>query len=345
MPFQKILYKNYGLKTSNYFDAVKLIAQENPATAFRRESGVLYAYQILNITHKSKLEKNAMTPSMKAFFDSATGTISYVVFDEPQGKCAIIDPVLDYEPKSSRINTHPADNLIEFIYQQQLTVEWILETHAHADHLSSADYLKNKMGGKTAIGNNISIVQRNFKEIFNLGEDFIPDGCDFDHLFAEDEVFSLGRLTAKALFVPGHTPADLAYQFGDIVFVGDTLFMPDIGTARADFPGGDARQLYQSIRRLLNFSPGTKLMMCHDYPPPYRTAEWESTVAHHRADNIHVHDGITENDFVMMRNQRDATLEMPTLLLPSIQVNIRAGKLPRAEKNGVAYFKIPIHSN
>lgn len=284
-----------------------------------------------------------MTPHIKALFDSATWTISYIVFDELKGSCAIIDPVLDYEPKSSRTSTRSADKLIEFICQQQLSVEWILETHAHADHLSSADYLKNQLGGKTAIGNNISIVQKTFKEIFNLGREYVPDGHDFDHLFTDGELFQVGKLTAIAISVSGHTPADMAYQFGNAIFVGDTLFMPDIGTARADFPGGNACQLFRSIQKLLAFPPETRLLMCHDYPPANRSAEWESTVAQQRAHNIHVHHGIKEGEFATMRNKRDATLEMPTLLLPSIQVNIRAGKLPPVEKNGVAYFKIPIN--
>lgn len=284
-----------------------------------------------------------MIPHIKAFFDSATWTISYIVFDERKGSCAIIDPVLDYEPKSSRTSTRSADKLIEFVNRQQLSVTWILETHAHADYLSSADYLKNKLGGKTAIGNNISIVQKTFKEIFSLDEEFIPDGHDFDHLFTDGELFQVGKLTAKAISVSGHTPADMAYQFGHTIIVGDTLFMPDIGTARADFPGGNARQLFRSIQKLLVFPPETRLLMCHDYPPANRPAKWESTVAQQRAYNIHVHHGISENEFVTMRNRPDATLEMPTLLLPSIQVNIRAGKLPPVEKNGVAYFKIPIN--
>jgi len=284
-----------------------------------------------------------MISNIKAFFDSATWTVSYVVFDEPRGSCAIIDPVLDYDPKSSRTSTRSADKLIEFIHQQQLSVEWILETHAHADHLSSADYLKNQLGGRTAIGHSIPVVQKSFKKIFNLGDEFIPDGHHFDHLLTDNEPFQVGKLTAKAISVSGHTSADMAYQFDDAIFVGDTLFMPDVGTARADFPGGDARQLFRSIQKLLAFPPETRLFMCHDYPPTDRSVEWESTVAQQRAHNIHVHDGITENEFVAMRNRRDAALEMPTLLLPSIQVNIRAGKLPSAEKNGVAYFKIPIN--
>ena len=284
-----------------------------------------------------------MKPTIQAFYDPATWTVSYVVFDESGGSCAIIDPVLDYDPKSGRTSTHSADKLIAFIRERRLTVEWILETHAHADHLSSADYLKHQVDGKTGIGDHIPAVQKTFTKIFNLGDEFVPDGHHFDHLFADGELFSVGNLTGKAISVSGHTPADLAYQFDDAVFVGDTLFMPDIGTARADFPGGDAHQLFHSIRKILALPSTTRLFMCHDYPPATRTAAWESTVAQQRAHNIHVHDGIDENIFVSMRNRRDATLEMPNLLLPSIQVNIRAGKLPPVETNGVAYFKIPVN--
>ncbi len=222
-------------------------------------------------------------------------------------------------------------------------MEWILETHAHADHLSSADYLKHQLGGKKAIGNHIPTVQKVFKGIFNLGNEFMPDGSQFDHLFADEEIFQVGRLTTKAIAVSGHTPADMAYQFGDTVFIGDTLFMPDVGTARADFPGGDAHQLYHSIQKLLSLPPATKLLMCHDYPPSDRPVAWESTVAQQRAHNIHIHTGVSEDDFVAMRNKRDATLEMPTLLLPSIQINIRAGELPPPEENGVTYLKFPVN--
>ncbi len=284
-----------------------------------------------------------MIPQIKAFFDPATWTVSYVVFDEIKGSCAIIDPVLDYDPKSSRTSTHAANQLIEFIRAQQLTVAWILETHAHADHLSSADYLKSQLGGKTAIGDNIPTVQKTFKKIFNLGDEFAPNGRQFDHLFTDGELFQVGKLTASAIAVSGHTPADMAYQFDDAVFVGDTLFMPDVGSARADFPGGNAHQLFRSIQRLLALPPATRLFMCHDYPPAGRAPAWECTVAQQRAHNIHVRNGISENEFVAMRNKRDATLEMPNLLLPSIQVNIRAGKLPPTEQNGTAYLKIPIN--
>lgn len=284
-----------------------------------------------------------MKPNIEPFFEPVTWTVSYVIFDEAGGHCAIIDPVLDYNPKSGRTDTQFADKQIQFIKRQQLTVDWILETHAHADHLSSAHYLRSQLGGKIAIGNEIPVVQKTFKKIFNLDDDFVPDGSHFDYLFADGEDFQVGKLPAKAISASGHTPADLAYQFDDAIFVGDTLFMPDVGTARADFPGGDARQLYQSIRKLLEFPSETRLFMCHDYPPSDRPAAWETTVSQQRKHNIHVHDGVTEDEFVAMRTQRDATLDMPVLLLPSIQTNIRAGAMPLAEDNGIVYFKIPIN--
>ena len=284
-----------------------------------------------------------MSPQIQAFFDPGTWTVSYVVYDEPGGSCAIIDPVLDYEPKSARISTSSADKLIAFIRDRQLTVAWILETHAHADHISSAHYLREKLGGRIAIGNEIPQVQETFKKIFNLGPEFIPDGRQFDYLLTDGETFKVGRLSATAIAVSGHTPADMAYQFGDAIFVGDTLFMPDVGTARADFPGGDARRLFRSVRRLLAQPPATRLFMCHDYPPADRPAQWESTVAEQRAHNIHVHDGINEDEFVAMREARDATLEMPTLLLPSVQINVRAGEMPPPETNGTIYLKIPVN--
>lgn len=284
-----------------------------------------------------------MSPQIQAFFDPATWTVSYVVFDEPGGSCAIIDPVLDYEPKSARISTSSADKLIASIRNRRLDVAWILETHAHADHLSSAHYLREKLGGRIAISHEIPQVQETFKKIFNLGDDFIPDGRQFDHLFADGETFKVGKLDATAIALPGHTPADMAYQFDDAIFVGDTLFMPDVGTARADFPGGDARRLFRSVRRLLAQPPATRLFMCHDYPPVNRSAQWQSTVTEQRAHNIHVHDGISEDEFVAMREARDATLEMPTLLLPSVQINVRAGEMPPAETNGTTYLKVPIN--
>ncbi|MFQ1063157.1 MBL fold metallo-hydrolase [Bordetella trematum] len=282
------------------------------------------------------------TPHIQAFFDAVTGTISYVVYDAPDGHCAVIDAVLDYDPKSGRTSTANADRLAVFVREQRLRCDWILETHAHADHLSAAPYLQNLLGGTIAIGQSIRDVQATFKPIFNLEPGFTPDGSQFGHLFAPDETFAIGALTARALHVPGHTPADMAYQIGDSVFVGDTLFMPDVGTARCDFPGGDATQLYRSIRRLLALPPQTRLFMCHDYPPPGREPAWECTVAEQRAGNIHVRDGVDEAAFVAMRQARDATLAMPTLILPAIQVNIRAGQLPAAEDNGTRYLKIPL---
>lgn len=285
-----------------------------------------------------------MQPNIQAFFDPVTWTVSYVVFDKPGGHCAIIDPVLDYDPKSGRTKHHSADVLIKFVHSKELTVDWILETHAHADHLSSAHYLQQELGGKVAIGSRISGVQQVFKKLFNMGPDFQPDGSQFDHLFDDGDTFEVGELKGRAIFVPGHTPADMAYQFGDAIFIGDTMFMPDVGTARADFPGGDARQLYRSIRKLLdNHSPETRLFMCHDYPPGDRPVQWESTVADQRANNIHVHDGISEDAFVAMRTARDATLDVPVLILPSVQVNVRAGQMPPAEDNGTVYLKIPIN--
>lgn len=285
-----------------------------------------------------------MSPQVQAFFDPATWTVSYVVFDTPGGHCALVDSVLDYDPKSGRTRTTSADQLIAFVRAQHLTVDWILETHAHADHLSAAPYLRKHLGGKVTIGSQITQVQNVFKGIFHLEPEFATDGRQFDHLLQDGETFAIGQLQAQALSVPGHTPACLAYQVGDAVFVGDTLFMPDVGTARCDFPGGNAHTLYQSIRKLLSLPPETRLFMCHDYPPAGREVQWETTVAEQRARNIHVHDGVSEADFVAMRTQRDATLEMPVLILPSVQVNIRAGELPPPEANGISYLKIPLNA-
>ena len=285
-----------------------------------------------------------MTPVVEAFFDKATWTVSYVVYDRPGGTCAVVDSVLDYDPKSGRTRTASADRLVDFIRDKDLKVEWLLETHAHADHLSAAHYLRKKVGGKIAIGAAIADVQNVFKGIFNLEPAFRPDGSQFDHLLQDGESFAIGQLRAEAMSVPGHTPACMAYKVGDAVFVGDTLFMPDVGTARCDFPGGDSRKLYRSIRKLLELPPQTRLFMCHDYPPQGREATWETTVAAQRAGNIHVHDGVSEEEFVAMRTRRDATLEMPTLILPSVQINIRAGELPPQEGNGLSYLKIPINA-
>lgn len=285
-----------------------------------------------------------MQAQVKAFFDPATWTVSYVVFDAPGGHCALVDSVLDYDPKSGRTRTDSANQLIAFVREQNLTVDWILETHAHADHLSAAPYLRKHLGGKIAIGGKITQVQNVFKGIFHLEPQFATNGSQFDHLFEDGDTFAIGALQAQALSVPGHTPACMAYQVGDAVFVGDTLFMPDVGTARCDFPGGNAHTLYQSVRKLLSLPPETRLFMCHDYPPEGREAQWECTVADQRARNIHVHDGVSEAEFVAMRTKRDAGLAMPVLILPSVQVNIRAGELPPPEANGVSYLKIPLNA-
>ena len=285
-----------------------------------------------------------MQAQVKAFFDPATWTVSYVVFDAPGGHCALVDSVLDYDPKSGRTRTDSANQLIAFVREQNLTVDWILETHAHADHLSAAPYLRKHLGGKIAIGGKITQVQNVFKGIFHLEPEFATNGSQFDHLFEDGDTFAIGTLQAQALSVPGHTPACMAYQVGDAVFVGDTLFMPDVGTARCDFPGGNAHTLYQSVRKLLRLPPETRLFMCHDYPPEGREAQWECTVADQRARNIHVHDGVSEAEFVAMRTKRDAGLAMPVLILPSVQVNIRAGELPPPEANGVSYLKIPLNA-
>ena len=285
-----------------------------------------------------------MQAQVKAFFDPATWTVSYVVFDAPGGHCALVDSVLDYDPKSGRTRTDSADQLIAFVREQNLTVDWILETHAHADHLSAAPYLRKHLGGKIAIGGKITQVQNVFKGIFHLEPEFATNGSQFDHLFEDGDTFAIGTLQAQALSVPGHTPACMAYQVGDAVFVGDTLFMPDVGTARCDFPGGNAHTLYQSVRKLLSLPAETRLFMCHDYPPEGREAQWECTVADQRARNIHVHDGVSEAAFVAMRTKRDAGLAMPVLILPSVQVNIRAGELPPPEANGVSYLKIPLNA-
>ena len=285
-----------------------------------------------------------MQAQVKAFFDPATWTVSYVVFDAPGGHCALVDSVLDYDPKSGRTRTDSANQRIAFEREQNLTVDWILETHAHADHLSAAPYLRKHLGGKIAIGGKITQVQNVFKGIFHLEPEFATNGSQFDHLFEDGDTFAIGTLQAQALSVPGHTPACMAYQVGDAVFVGDTLFMPDVGTARCDFPGGNAHTLYQSVRKLLSLPPETRLFMCHDYPPEGRAAQWECTVADQRARNIHVHDGVSEAEFVAMRTKRDAGLAMPVLILPSVQVNIRAGELPPPEANGVSYLKIPLNA-
>lgn len=285
-----------------------------------------------------------MKPIVKGFFDPDTWTVSYVVYEKPGSPCVIIDSVLNYDHKSGRTKTKSADELIAFVKEQHLQVEWILETHAHADHVSAAPYLKSKLGGKIAIGDHISTVQGVFKKIFHLESSFPVDGSQFDYLLKDGEEIQVGGLTIKSLFVPGHTPACMAYQIGDAIFVGDTMFMPDVGTARCDFPGGDAHTLYESMKKILSYPGETRLFMCHDYPPNGRPVNFETTVAEQKKSNIHMHDGITEDQFVQMRTQRDATLEMPVLILPAIQMNIRAGELPPPEANGISYLKIPLNA-
>ncbi|HEY9191886.1 MAG TPA: MBL fold metallo-hydrolase [Methyloversatilis sp.] len=279
----------------------------------------------------------------EGFFDPGTWTVSYVVWDHTTRRAAVIDPVLDYDFKSGHTGTASADRILAYLAQHDLRVDWILETHAHADHLSGARHLQSRVGGRIAIGENIRVVQETFRKIFNLERSFLPDGSQFDHLFKDGETFRIGEVEATALLVPGHTPADMAYVIDGAVFVGDTLFMPDVGSARADFPGGDARQLYRSMRRLLDLPPQTAMYVCHDYPPSSRTPRWQTTVAEQRAQNIHVRDGIGEDEFVALRTARDATLDMPTLILPSIQVNVRAGQMPPPDDNGVAYLRIPLN--
>ncbi|MDR3535453.1 MAG: MBL fold metallo-hydrolase [Acetobacteraceae bacterium] len=284
-----------------------------------------------------------MTPTVQAFFDQVTFTVSYVVADPATRQAAVIDTVLDFDPASGRTARASADQVIAFVREAGLTVAWLLETHVHADHLSAAPYVRQQLGGRLAIGAHIRTVQDTFGKAFNAGPEFARDGSQFDHLFDDGETFSLGTLPARALHTPGHTPACITYVIGDTAFVGDTLFMPDYGTARCDFPGGDARQLYRSIQRIFALPPETRLFMCHDYKAPGRDEyRWESTVAAERAGNAHVRDGSTEDAFVAMRTARDATLPLPRLILPSVQVNMRAGTLPPAEDNGVHYLKLPV---
>lgn len=285
-----------------------------------------------------------MTAQIEGFYDTATATVSYVIFEASGGLCAIVDPVLDYDAKAGRIHTDNADRIIAFVNEHRLQVQWLLETHAHADHLSASAYLRDKLGGQIGIGAQITAVQKVFRDIYNLEPSFLPDGSQFDKLFEADEAFHIGAIPMKVLHVPGHTPADIAYQVDDShVFVGDTLFMPDVGTARCDFPGGDAEQMYGSIKRLLSLPPQTKLFMCHDYPPAGREACWISTVAEQREKNIHVSDASDLASFVRMRTTRDVSLSVPALLLPAIQVNIRAGNLPPADESGLCSLKIPVN--
>ncbi len=283
-------------------------------------------------------------PEVKGFFDPATFTISYVVSDPRTRRAAIIDSVLDYDPKSGRTRTASADAIIAHVKEAGLAVDWHLETHAHADHLSAAPYLKQALGGRIAIGEHITTVQRTFKTVFNAEPGFATDGRQFDALLKDGETFAIGELRARVMHTPGHTPACVTYVVGDSAFVGDTLFMPDYGTARCDFPGGDARVLYASIRKVLALPADTKLYMCHDYQPGGRAPAWQTTVAEERASNLHVRDGVSEDAFVAMRTARDKTLDMPVLILPAVQINMRAGAFPPPEDNGISYLKIPLNA-
>ena len=290
------------------------------------------------------MKQSIQKPDVSTFYDKQTSTFSYVVKDPQSNACAIIDSVLNLDYNSGRTSYRGADEIIDFIKRNHLQLQWIIETHVHADHLSAAPYLKQKLGGQLGIGAHITTVQNVFGKVFNAGSDFQRDGSQFDRLFNDGDTYQIGSLTATAIHTPGHTPACMTHVIGDAAFVGDTIFMPDSGTARADFPGGDARVLYQSIKKLLSLPADTRLFMCHDYQPNGREVEYETTVAAERNENIHVHDGITEDEFVAMREARDATLDMPVLILPSLQVNMRAGHFPPSDDNGMVYLKVPINA-
>lgn len=295
-------------------------------------------------THEDRLPaKSDAIPQVETFFDPATFTATHLVIDPATRHAAIVDSVLDYDPKSGRTDTKSADAVIAFVEAQELIVDWLLESHVHADHLTAAPYLQDRVGGQIAIGSQVSAVQETFKTVFNAERDFMTDGRQFDRLLSDGDSFAIGDLQARVLATPGHTPACSTYLIGNAAFVGDTLFMPDFGTARCDFPGGDARQLFQSIKRILSLPPETRLFLCHDYKAPGRDHyAWETTVGEERARNKHVHDGIDEDAFVEMRSTRDKELSMPVLLLPSVQVNMRAGRKPPPEDNGISYLKIPL---
>lgn len=285
----------------------------------------------------------SIKPEVAAFFDTATNTVSYVVKDPASNACAIIDSVMDIDYAAGRITHDHADEIIAHVEKNRLKVEWIIETHVHADHLSAAPYIQQKLGGKLGIGENITVVQETFGKIFNEGTEFQRDGSQFDRLFKDGDSYRIGNMNAFVLHTPGHTPACMTHVVGDAAFVGDTLFMPDGGSARADFPGGDARVLYRSIRRVLSLPPRTRLFICHDYGPNGRDIKWETTVAEEREHNIHVRDGISEDEFVRMREERDATLAMPKLIIPSLQVNMRAGRLPPRDETGKTFLKVPVN--
>jgi len=285
----------------------------------------------------------SLKPEVTAFFDPPTNTVSYVVKDPGSHSCAIIDSVMDIDYAAGRISYESADKIIQFVSAHDLKVEWLIETHAHADHLSAAPYIQGKLGGKLGIGENIKIVQNVFGKIFNEGTEFQRDGSQFDRLFKDGEIYQIGSMTAFAMLTPGHTPACMTHVIGNAAFVGDTLFMPDSGTARADFPGGDAHILFRSIQRVLALPPETRLFMCHDYAPGGREIKWETSVAEERMHNIHVGSGVSEEDFVKMRTARDATLELPKLIIPSIQINMRGGNLPEPDETGKRHLKVPIN--
>ncbi len=286
---------------------------------------------------------SAPIPEVQGFHDPDTGTVTYLVTDPATQRAAVIDPVLDYDPKAGRTSTRSADAVIGRVRERGVTVDWVLETHVHADHLSGSAYVKRAVGGRIGIGDRIALVQAAFKDMFGFERDFHADGSQFDHLFADGETFALGTIPARVIATPGHTPACVSYLIGGAVFVGDTLFMPDSGTARADFPGGDATTLYRSIHRILALPPETRIFICHDYRPGGRPAAWETTVAEQRAHNTHVHDGVSEAEFVALRTARDKTLSMPVLIIPSVQVNIRAGELPPPAENGMRYLRVPVN--
>jgi glyoxylase-like metal-dependent hydrolase (beta-lactamase superfamily II) len=285
----------------------------------------------------------SVKPVVTAFFDEPTNTVSYVVKDPASNACAIIDSVMDIDYAAGRIAYESANAIISFVQKNGLKLEWLIETHVHADHLSGAPYIQGKLGGRIGIGENIIIVQETFAKIFNESTEFQRNGSQFDHLFKDGDAYQIGNMTAHAMHTPGHTPACMTHVIGDAAFVGDTLFMPDGGSARADFPGGDARTLYQSIRRVLSLPDATRLFMCHDYGPNGRDIRWETTVAEQRAHNIHVRDGMSEDSFVAIREARDKTLAMPKLIIPSLQVNMKAGELPAADESGKRFLKVPIN--
>ena len=290
---------------------------------------------------ETRLDKNF---KIKGFFDEETSTISYVVYDMTSKKCAVIDSVLDFDFSSGTIDYHNAEKIISFIEKMKLDLEWLIETHVHADHLSASPYIQKKLGGKIGISEKISDIQNIFGKTFNAGTEFQRDGSQFDRLFKDNDEYKIGSIKCKVINTPGHTPACTAHVIGNSIFVGDTLFMPDLGSARADFPGGDARELYRSIQKILSYPDDTLIFVCHDYPPTSRKVEWVTTVGEQKKKNIHVKTSIGENEFVKVREARDKTLNMPKLIIPSIQVNMRAGNLPPAEDSGDVFIKVPINS-